>query len=126
GRHFVTATASLRLSRQGDGAAVMAGGGCQGNPAMIMAYRKPRDDQPPLPQWKQDLKHHRSPRPCARRTHHRAREVMDDPARVGAVEVSIEALRRSRLRLTMSLARQPRPAWIKAYRDNTATSKGSS
>jgi len=34
---------------------VTADGGYQGNPEVIMPYRKPRKDQPPLPQWKEDL-----------------------------------------------------------------------
>jgi DDE superfamily endonuclease len=33
----------------------MADGGYQGNPEVIMPYRKPRKGQPPLPQWKKDL-----------------------------------------------------------------------
>jgi hypothetical protein len=37
------------------GATVMADGGYQGNPEVIMPYRKPREGQPPLPQWKEDL-----------------------------------------------------------------------
>jgi hypothetical protein len=37
------------------GAHVMADGGYQGNPQVIMPYRNPRQGQPPLPQWKQDL-----------------------------------------------------------------------
>lgn len=37
-----------------EGAQVMADGGYQGNPSVIMPYRKPRDGSE-LPQWKQDL-----------------------------------------------------------------------
>lgn len=37
------------------GAKVMADGGYQGNPEVIMPYRKPREGEPPLPQWKEDL-----------------------------------------------------------------------
>lgn len=37
------------------GATVMADGGYQGNPGVIMPYRKPGKDQPPLPQWKTEL-----------------------------------------------------------------------
>lgn len=43
------------IDRQCRGAAVMADGGYQGNPGVIMPYRKPRKDQPPLPAWKQRL-----------------------------------------------------------------------
>jgi DDE superfamily endonuclease len=37
------------------GAVVMADGGYQGNPGVIMPYRKPRTDEPPLPAWKRRL-----------------------------------------------------------------------
>jgi hypothetical protein len=43
------------VNEQCRGATVMADGGYQGNPGVIMPYRKPRKGQPPLPQWKQDL-----------------------------------------------------------------------
>ncbi|BCJ30117.1 transposase [Actinocatenispora sera] len=43
------------VDQQCAGAAVMADGGYQGNPEVIMPYRKPREGEPPLPQWKQDL-----------------------------------------------------------------------
>ncbi len=38
-----------------EGASVMADGGYQGNPGVIMPYRKPSEGKAPLPQWKQDL-----------------------------------------------------------------------
>ncbi|PPK64803.1 transposase family protein [Actinokineospora auranticolor] len=43
------------VDEQCRGAKVMADGGYQGNPEVIMPYRKPRKGQPPLPQWKEDL-----------------------------------------------------------------------
>jgi hypothetical protein len=43
------------VDQQCAGAAVMADGGYQGNPTVIMPYRNPRAAEPPLPQWKQDL-----------------------------------------------------------------------
>ena len=43
------------VDRQCQGAAVMADGGYQGNHDVIVPYRKPRDGQPQLPPWKQDL-----------------------------------------------------------------------
>ncbi|PRY34522.1 transposase [Umezawaea tangerina] len=43
------------VDRQCRGATVMADGGYQGNPEVIMPYRKPRTGQPQLPQWKEDL-----------------------------------------------------------------------
>ncbi|WP_416234572.1 hypothetical protein [Lentzea sp. NEAU-D7] len=33
----------------------MAASGYQSNPGVIMPYRKPREGQSPLPQWKEDL-----------------------------------------------------------------------
>ena len=43
------------VDQQCRGAKVMADGGYQGNSEVIMPYRKPRDGEPPLPQWKDDL-----------------------------------------------------------------------
>jgi len=54
-RNDCTAYTDSGVDQQCVGAAVMADGGYQGNPAVIMPYRKPREGEPPLPQWKQDL-----------------------------------------------------------------------
>ena len=43
------------VDEQCRGAKVMADGGYQGNPGVIMPYRTPRKGQPLLPQWKEDL-----------------------------------------------------------------------
>jgi DDE superfamily endonuclease/Helix-turn-helix of DDE superfamily endonuclease len=43
------------VDQQCRGAAVMADGGYQGNPGVIMPYRKPREGEPPLPEWKERL-----------------------------------------------------------------------
>jgi hypothetical protein len=43
------------VDQQCPGAHVMADGGYQGNPGVIMPYRKPGEGELPLPQWKQDL-----------------------------------------------------------------------
>lgn len=43
------------VDQQCQGAHVMADGGYQGNPEVIRPYRKPREGEPPLPQWKLDL-----------------------------------------------------------------------
>lgn len=42
------------VDQQCEGAQVMADGGYQGNPSVIMPYRKPRDGSE-LPEWKDDL-----------------------------------------------------------------------
>lgn len=54
-RNDCRAYTDSRVDEQCRGATVMADGGYQGNPEVIMPYRKPREGQPPLPQWKQDL-----------------------------------------------------------------------
>jgi hypothetical protein len=54
-RNDCTAYTDSGVDHQCTGAAVMADGGYQGNPDVIMPYRNPREGQPPLPQWKQDL-----------------------------------------------------------------------
>ena len=51
-RHDTRAYTESGVDHQCRGAAVMADGGYQGNHDVIMPYRKPRDGQPPLPQWK--------------------------------------------------------------------------
>lgn len=43
------------IDHQCRGAAVMADGGYQGNPDVIMPYRKPREGEPPLPEWQERL-----------------------------------------------------------------------
>jgi len=43
------------VDEQCRGATVMADGGCQGNPGVIMPYRTPPQGESPLPQWKEDL-----------------------------------------------------------------------
>ncbi|WP_442916463.1 transposase family protein [Lentzea sp. DG1S-22] len=54
-RNDCRAYTESRVDEQRRGAKVMADDGYQGNPEVIMPYRKPRKGQPPLPQWKEDL-----------------------------------------------------------------------
>jgi hypothetical protein len=54
-RNDCTAYTASGVDASCRGATVMADGGYQGNPQVIMPYRNPREGEPPLPQWKQDL-----------------------------------------------------------------------
>ncbi|AEK44446.1 transposase IS4 family protein [Amycolatopsis mediterranei S699] len=63
------------------GRPVMADGGYQGNPEVIMPYRKPRDGSE-LPGWKEDLKCHPPQGPCLRRARAGPDEELQDPPRL--------------------------------------------
>jgi len=54
-RNDTTAYRDSGIAEQCQGAAAMADGGYQGNPDVIMPYRKPREGEPPLPAWKEQL-----------------------------------------------------------------------
>lgn len=53
-RHDSRAYTESGVAAQCEGAHVMADGGYLGNPAVIIPHRKPREGEPPMPQWKQD------------------------------------------------------------------------
>jgi hypothetical protein len=55
-RHDCGAYRDSGVDRQCHGATVMADGGYQGNPEVIMPYRTPAGGSP-LPGWKHDLEH---------------------------------------------------------------------
>jgi hypothetical protein len=55
-RHDCRAYRDSGVDRHCDGATVMADGGYQGNPEVIMSYRTPINGCP-LPGWKRDLEH---------------------------------------------------------------------
>ncbi|HEV2780878.1 MAG TPA: transposase [Actinophytocola sp.] len=54
-RHDCRAYTDSGVDQQCLGAHVMADGGYQGNPEVVMPYRKPREGEPSLPRWKEDL-----------------------------------------------------------------------
>jgi len=80
-RHDCRAYRDSGVDRECDGATVMADGGYQGNPEVIMPYRTPADGSP-LPGWKHDLEHHPQTTSCPRRTRTSAHEDLECPAQL--------------------------------------------
>jgi hypothetical protein len=85
-RHDSVVYRSSGIDKKLAGRPVLADGGYQGNPEIVMPYRKPPEGQPPLPEWKEELnKTHRKVR--ARVEHALARmktyKILRDHRRAG-------------------------------------------
>jgi hypothetical protein len=80
-RHDCRAYRESGVNRQCHGATVMADGGYQGNPEVIMPYRLPTNGSP-LPGWKHDLEHHPQADSSPRRARTSAYESVEHPAQL--------------------------------------------